>query len=317
MNQKQKLFFTAKELLEREVKEIPTLWNPYLPKIGLVGLTGSSDTGKSTLLRQLAIAICAGHNTFLGHPLQPEHKNAIYISTEDSEDAIAACLSKQFGKSDPNKIPGLKFIFNQNAPIETACKLLEKEKADILIIDAWADLFHGNTNDVSQTRSSLNELNMIAQKYKCLVVILHHTVKNSEYNKPDKNKLNGSQGIEAKLRVLLELRPRGLNERVLSVLKGNYISNSVKSKSEILLFNEERLLFKDTGEILDKSSIGENVRDAFSTDKNLGNRIVKMKAEGFSFPEILQTIKEESPAKKHPSLSTIKSLYKSARQNAA
>lgn len=304
--------------MKRGIEEVPMLWKPFLPKVGLVGLTGSSDTGKSTLLRQLAIFVCLGRDELLGYPLFPEHKSAIYISTEDSEDAIAASISKQLGGCDPKNLPGLKFIFNQNDPVKTACKILETEKSDLLIIDAWADLFHGNTNDVAQTRGALNELNKIALENKCLVIVLHHTVKNSEFNRPDKNKLNGSQGIEAKLRVLLELRPRNADERVLSILKGNYISSKIKSQSMVLQFNEERLLFRETDTLLDKNSIGENIRECFSGNTDLISRIKELKdVNRLSFAKILEVVKQELPGKDIPSLSRIKTLYQSASQKAA
>ena len=45
---------TGEMLLNRNIREIPTLLNPLLPKSGLVCLAGSSDTGKSALLRQLS-----------------------------------------------------------------------------------------------------------------------------------------------------------------------------------------------------------------------------------------------------------------------
>lgn len=318
MNKRKKAYFTAEELMKRELRELPTLWNPFLPKVGLVGITGSSDTGKSTLLRQLAIAVCNGSTKFLGYPLNPAHRSAIYISTEDSEDAVSVCLKKQFGDGlNAKDLPGLLFVFNQDNPVETACEIMESRAIDLLIIDAWADLFNGNTNDVSHTRKALNELNKIAIENKCLVIILHHTVKNSEYNRPDKNKLNGSQGIEAKLRVLLELRPRNTDERILSVLKGNYISGKIKNKSIVLEFSEDRLLFRKTGEI-DKNSIVESGKGAFSKDTGLAKRIKHLKdQEGLSFPKILTIVKAEMPGENQPSLTTVKNLYRSVSQSAA
>ena len=319
MSNRKKTYFTAEELMKRELKELPTLWTPFLPKVGLVGITGSSDTGKSTLLRQLAIAVCNGSAKFLGHTLNPQHKSAIYISTEDSEDAVSVCLKKQFGDDlNAKDLPGLLFVFNQDNPVKTACEVMKSRAIDLLIIDAWADLFSGNTNDVSQTRNALNELNKIAMENKCLVIILHHTVKNSEYNRPDKNKLNGSQGIEAKLRVLLELRPRSTEERLLSVLKGNYISGKIKNKSIVLKFSEKRLLFKETGEILDKNSITESGKGVFSKDTGLAKRIKHLKdQEGLSFPKILTIVKTEMPGENQPSLTTVKNLYRSVSQSAA
>jgi RecA-family ATPase len=303
--------------MKREIKEIPMLWKPFLPKTGLVGLTGSSDTGKSTLLRQLCLAVCIGRKQLLGHPLNPKHHSAIYISTEDCEDAIAASIGKQLNNLQPKDAAGLKFIFNQDDPIKTACNILENEKADVLIIDAWADLFSGNINDITQTRRELNKLKKIASKHGCLVIILHHTVKNSEYSKPDKNKLNGSQGIEASLRALLELRPGTGTERILSILKGNYIPTKVKNTSIVLDFNEELLLFRSTGETVDKNSIVES-RQAFRRNDQLVNTIKELRErERLSFTKIRERLIKDHPGVKLPSLSSVKNLYEAARQNAA
>ena len=42
---------TGEMLLNKNIKEIPSLLEPLLPKSGLVCLAGSSDTGKSAFLR--------------------------------------------------------------------------------------------------------------------------------------------------------------------------------------------------------------------------------------------------------------------------
>jgi len=314
----QKKFYTVEELMKREIKEVPMLWKPFLPKYGLVGLTGSSDTGKSTLLRQLTIAVCRGCTDLLKHPLYPNHRSAIYISTEDGEDAVAASLYRQLGKLDPKEIHGLKFIFNQDDPISTACGILEKEKADLLIIDAWADLFSGNINDITQVRRELNNLKKIASKHGCLVIILHHTIKNSEYSRPDKNRLNGSQGIEASLRALIELRPGNGNERILSILKGNYISSNLKNQSLVLEFNEDRLLFRTSGETVEKNSLAVSTRGAFTRNTSLAVRIKELKnQQGLAFPRIREIIEQENPGAAIPSLTTLKNMYRAVSQQAA
>ena len=80
---------TGEMLLNQNIKEIPTLLEPLLPKSGLVCLAGSSDTGKSAFLRQLAMSACAGLKTFLGMRLNAEHHSAIYVSTEYDETTAA------------------------------------------------------------------------------------------------------------------------------------------------------------------------------------------------------------------------------------
>lgn len=47
----------AFDLFNKNVETIPTLLNPLLQKVGLASLVGTSDSGKSTFLRQLSLTI--------------------------------------------------------------------------------------------------------------------------------------------------------------------------------------------------------------------------------------------------------------------
>ena len=58
---------TTADLLSSEFKDIPKLWDPFFPKTGIVSLVGSSDCGKSTLARNLAINIVLGKPSFAGN----------------------------------------------------------------------------------------------------------------------------------------------------------------------------------------------------------------------------------------------------------
>lgn len=311
-----KPYYTGEELLNLEVKEIPMLWKPFIPQTGIIGLTGPSDTGKSTLLRQLAISICLGDSEFLGYPLNVRYGKAVYISTEDGKDAVAVSISKQLAGIAPENVKNLKFIFNNGDPKKTLSNILRKEKVDLVVVDAWADLYVGNTNDVGQVRHSLNGLSGLSEKFGCAVAILHHTVKSSEYYNPNKNKLNGSQGIEAKLRALIEVRQGEDNDRILSILKGNYISNKEKSNSLILSFDENRLVFRTTGKTISKQSILSRVDNSFSSDRQLSLRIVGLKDdEGLSYAKVRERLVEEFGVEDTPSLTLIKSIYRrSVRQ---
>ena len=64
-----KLFKGADELKNQEIKEVDYLVDRLIPRGTLCSLVGESDTGKSSLLRQLAVSVAYGDDTFLGFKL--------------------------------------------------------------------------------------------------------------------------------------------------------------------------------------------------------------------------------------------------------
>lgn len=105
---------SAMDLLNRRIENIPCLVEPLLQKVGLACIAGSSDTGKSSLLRYLCMCIVSGETDFLGFAIRAKHKQAIYVSTEDDETAVAYLLNKQNCgmQIEPGRVQGLKFIFD-------------------------------------------------------------------------------------------------------------------------------------------------------------------------------------------------------------
>src|SRR5690554_4562674 len=82
------------ELLSDSLEEIPKLVEPIFHRVGLAALIGSSDTGKSSLLRELCVSVVTGRK-FLNWEVKPLHKRAYYVSTEDDKMAISYLLKKQ------------------------------------------------------------------------------------------------------------------------------------------------------------------------------------------------------------------------------
>ena len=74
---------TAEELLNRDVQTIPCLLEPILQRVGLAAVAGSSDTGKSTWLRQFAFA--SGETHFLGFPIRAKHRSTSAPKTTRSQ----------------------------------------------------------------------------------------------------------------------------------------------------------------------------------------------------------------------------------------
>jgi hypothetical protein len=74
---------TGEDLLNMNITELPYLVKPLLPKTGVVAIAGSSDVGKSSFLRQLAISIIKGEASFFAFEINAAYKNVIYVCTED------------------------------------------------------------------------------------------------------------------------------------------------------------------------------------------------------------------------------------------
>ena len=242
---------SATKLVETAKPTMDTLVAPLLPRVGIVSLVGSSDSGKSSLLRGLALAVASGAEEWLSLPLRSHHQSALYISTEDDEDAIATLLHKQNQELGLSKgdLAGLKFLFDvENLTLRLELMLSERP-VDLIVVDAFSDLYRGSMNENNQVRTWLQRWHEIAQKYECLVIFLHHTGKRTEALLPSKHNSIGSQGFEAKMRLMMELRTDRTDPtlRHLCVVKGNYLGPEWKGRSMVLRFSPS-LNFSNTGE---------------------------------------------------------------------
>lgn len=238
----EKIVFTGKELLEMKVKEMPTLVAGLLPKTGIVALAGSSDTGKSAFLRQLAGDIACKETQFLGFDIKATHNSVIVVSTEDDKYAISYLLGLQHNDSRKEDLyENLRYIFETDNLIQLLDKELKERPADCVIIDTFSDLYGGDMNQANKVRSFLSPFRSLSLKYGCLFIFLHHTGKRTELQPPSKDNLVGSQGFESKMRLVIELR-RDSNDpaiRHMCIVKGNYQKETNKRESLVLMFGDQ------------------------------------------------------------------------------
>ncbi|MBZ0244502.1 MAG: AAA family ATPase [Cyclobacteriaceae bacterium] len=285
---------TAEELLKYPIKEIERLLDPIFPRSGVACLGGSSDTGKSAILKQLSAAISIGDASFLDFKLNTKHKSALYVSTEDGRDETNSLLNRQCPDASPGDLKGLRFIFSTEFEPQSLFDLVKKsistKPVDLVVIDALGDVFQGNLKDTTAIRSFLHPYQALADRNKCLIIFLHHTSKRSENFEPNKNNLLGGQGLEAKTRTLIELRADNtdLNKRHFCITKGNYLSSQYKNESFVLLFDEGNLTFKNTGErtpitTLKKLAPNDGFLEKFQ-------KALELKKEGKTTDEIAQKI---------------------------
>lgn len=291
-DQETKYIYTGEELLQMENTEIPCLIEPILPSIGIGVIGGSSDTGKSSFLRQLATSICTGQDNFLDFKLNTLHNKVIYVSTEDDANAVSIALKKQNIEGlSPEAYRGLRFCFdNGDDTVKTLSKMINEEPVDCIIADAYSDLFdESNMNSTAESRSFLHKFHVLAVTHKCSVIFLHHISKAKETSSPSKNNLIGSQALEAKARVVFELR-RDINEpnnRHLCIVKGNYLSEEFKNKSYVLEFNN--MSFSATGQRVDYNQLSNPNQSGSMKDEAI-KMAVSLKAGDLSNNRIAEEI---------------------------
>lgn len=241
----------ASDLLSRGTQEIPMLFAPVFPRRGVALLAGTSDAGKSMLLRNMAIAVVTGRD-FLGWKFKGVHRSCIFVATEDDEDATSYLLGKHeqtYGDS-PADLSRLRFLFDSESIVSELDSELSIEPADLVIVDAYSDVFDGKQqNDAAQTRAFINKFKVLASKHDCLILFLHHTGKRTEDLAPSKNNFVGSQSLEASVRLGIELRSDRNNPdlRHFCIVKGNYLGSQYKQSSFVLKM-DENFTFAETGD---------------------------------------------------------------------
>ncbi len=286
---------TGETLIGNDITDIPKLVEPIFPKVGVIALSGSSDTGKSSLLRQLALEIVLKKESFLGFPINATHNSILYVTTEDDYYALSSLIKKQNVDRKPAaEFKPLRFIFDTSDLTKKINEQLKRQPVDAVIIDAFADLYAGNMNQVNEVRNYLQEFSNIAQQHGCLIIFLHHTSKRTEDSPPSKHNMIGSQGFEAKMRVVIELRrdyndPSG-DRRHLCIVKGNYLDDSYKNRSFELRFTSN-LTFESTGRRVPFESLAPaNGRQA---NVEARDRARELRHEGLTISQILEQLTEE------------------------
>lgn len=285
--EKPNYIFSAEELLSNDIKEIPMLLEPFFPKVGLVTLVGGSDTGKSTFLREFSLALTSEQEHYLDFKLNPVHGSVLYVSTEDDSYAISSLLKKQntFGQENAD-FKNFNFLFDTNNFMERLEEELYRNSYDCLIIDAFSDIFAGDLHRVNEVRNFLQKYSNLANKKELLIIFLHHTGKGKDLIKPSKNSILGSQGFEAKMRMVAELRidPNDPVLRHFCVLKGNYITTEHKEKSYVLEFEDLKFKKTDMRVPLDEIFIKEDNKEK----KAMKTLAKKLKEEGLTVRKIAE-----------------------------
>ncbi|GAA4092684.1 AAA family ATPase [Mucilaginibacter panaciglaebae] len=283
-------FISGLEIINAKVPEHNWLIDGILPLNTICVLSGPSDTGKSILARQIAVAAALGKNEVAGFKLNLTYNSSMYISTEDSvQDWQEKLLKYKLTEEEIKRLTNLTWSSTYNL------KLIEKRLAtnpvDILIIDVFSDTFEQDINNAIQVRKHFLQYKELAARYGCTVLFIHHVSKKGEAGAPSKANVLGSQGIESSMRCVLELRsdPKEDDCRHLIITKSNYLSPADKKEAYKLKL-DSTLRYEYTG---DRSLISDLSKTRSGTSPALILRIMALSDQGLSVREVEAKIKEE------------------------
>ena len=284
----------ASEMIMTTSEQSPTLLEPILPRQGVVALVGSSDSGKSSLLRGLAMAVVSGKQEYIGFRLNTRYRRAIYVSTEDDQQSVGALMRRQTSSPcdlEAMDYDGLHFIFDTDNLLATLELGLRSCVPDVVIVDAFADLYAGPMNENNRVRGFIQGFAQLAVKYDTLIIFLHHTGKRTETLAPSKHNAIGSQGFEAKMRLMMELRPDPERREIrhLCIVKGNYLPSEYKHDSFELLF-DQNLNYTATGNRVPFAMLKERDVDKESVEAERLELIKSLREEGKTLQEIADII---------------------------
>jgi RecA-family ATPase len=268
------------ELLAQDITGVPMLVDGLFLRTGLAGIVGASDTGKSMFARQLAIDIATGAESFLNYRLRLQHGSAIYVASEDSRDATAYLLKKQWrGPANGN----VRCLFADECDERISPLIadsLSHERADLVVIDTWGDLFAfdakpgASNNDETPVRRLLAEYKRLATEFGCLIHFVAHTRKGGSKEAPHRDHTSGSGALERKLRCQLHLASvparaieglcpdlKGVDLRALTITKANYLPKDRKDVISLLQWDGNGFRFEDTKRTTKLDIFGEYLSD--------------------------------------------------------
>lgn len=277
------------QIVKEGATQMDWLIKDLIPRTGMGAVAGGSDLGKSALLRQLGIVTTIGAKQFLGFEMNPIHKSAIVVTTEDDRPAVSYLLKRQTQGLDSERLENIRFVFEYENLLDELNAMLVNNPADIVILDCFADVYGSDLKDTQKIRTFLSPFQQLSAKHSCFIMFLHHTGKRTENFEPSKNNLLSGQGFESKMRLVMELRadPMNVDYRHLCIVKANYLPGKMKKESFVLHFSEETFSFSSTGE---RTPFEFLVKQQEDGSKAKFEQARELKEKGYSYEKIAEAL---------------------------
>lgn len=244
--------FTLTELLTIKNTEYPFLVENLIPEKAIAFISGDSDAGKTLLYTQLSTAIIEGKSEFLGLKLKTHFQRVLVLNSEDSPIAFTIRAKLQLNGRILSKSVTDKFRLMTNGAdsVKKIMQRLEITPVDLVVIDAFADVFEGDLNSANDVRKFIQSYGDLINTFGCSVLFVHHNGKAGEKKEANKTHMLGSVGIHGKPRQVINLAksPSDPNIKYLKITKGNYVSEENKKKIMVLKFDPKTLLHEVANE---------------------------------------------------------------------
>ena len=245
--QRPKSIKTMKEVMESTSKQQSWLVENLIPSGQLTALVAPSDVGKSIFCRQLSVTSVLNEDSFIGHKLNAEGRQVIYISTEDMDHDWKEKMEKYPLSLEQTALVSDKMLLitNYGGTHGDLYKLIENEikhnPTALVVFDVFTDIYTSDLNSSVEIRKFLKPYKNLAAIHNTAMLFVHHVSKKGESTgQHGKQNVLGSQAIEASMRSVLELRKDGGNteERILKITKGNYVSERIKKMNYRFKLNQ-------------------------------------------------------------------------------
>lgn len=204
--------------LSKKAENVSWLVDGLLIQGGISMFAGNPKSGKSTITRQLAMAVSRG-NKFFGRDVKKG--NVLYLALEEQENLIGAQL-KNLGLTKEDNIlmhVGPLGAGNVNDNLRTA---IGKLNSSLVIIDTLLLFSHfDNLNDYNETYKVISNLRNIARETETHIILIHHKNKNTEAS--GSNSVLGSTALQGAIDstiILSEIGGRELYRKLNTYQRG-------------------------------------------------------------------------------------------------
>jgi hypothetical protein len=274
-------FTRLNELLREPTEDVSFIWEQTLPTGGFSICSAKPKVGKSTLARNLAVAVARGES-FLGRPTKKG--KVLYLCLEEKRSEIANHFRKMGVDSDQI------LIYTGTTPKDVLddLKLSVAEHVPVLVvIDPLSRVLRvPDFNDYGAMARGLEPLIDLARVSECHILALHH---DSKMDRSGGDALLGSTALFGAVDCHIQLKKREGGRTLLTTQRyGDDIPETV------IELNKETGTVSATGDLSEfiRRKAKEAILAEIGDVEELNEGTIKGRVEGFSHGEIAKALRE-------------------------